>query len=310
VSDSACRPTCFFISCITAARIRSNPCENFQIFQLSVEKVFPRRGANYQRFPAGFRNTGVGRTFQHSCPGAPAARLILRDIFSTFARRSLAVTIVIVEDHLMFREVLRKVCVVELNHQVVGEADDGDLAVQVVRDTQPDLVLLDLHLPNLDGFGVVEAIRQDSPDTKVLVLSSHCDEYTVYNAERTHVNGFVDKNTNSVATLKDAIAAIARGRTWFSEPFLRLKAARQRDPRSFDKLLTKRESAILAMVGQSMTDEEIGARLEISWETVEKHRFNLLKKLELKSTVELARYAREHGFTLNAPRDDDGALLP
>jgi DNA-binding NarL/FixJ family response regulator len=222
----------------------------------------------------------------------------------------IAVRIVIVEDHLMFREVLRKICVDELHHQVVGEADDGAVAVKIVRETQPDLVLLDLHLPNLDGFAVIEAIRKDVAEVKILVLSSHCDEYTVYHAERTRVNGFVDKNTNSVATLKEAVAAVARGRTWFSEPFLRLKAARHRDPRSFDKLLTNRESSILALVGQSLTDGEIARRLEISPETVEKHRFNLLKKLELKSTVELARYAREHGFTLTAPPADGGALLP
>jgi DNA-binding NarL/FixJ family response regulator len=210
---------------------------------------------------------------------------------------------------MMFREVLRKVCVTELRHQVVGEAEDGKVAVQVVRDTQPDLVLLDLHLPNLNGFGVIKAIRKDSPDSKVLVLSSHCDEYTVYNAERAAVNGFVDKNTNTVETLKSAIAAIARGEAWFSKPFLQIQAKRHRDPQSFDRLLTKRESAVLTLIGQSMTDVEIGKRLDISWQTVEKHRFNLLKKLELEGTAELARYARDHGFTLNAPQSGD-ALLP
>lgn len=218
--------------------------------------------------------------------------------------------IVIVEDHLMFREVLRKVCVAELHHQVVGEAGDGKVAVKLVREMQPDLVLLDLHLPGLDGFGVIESIRKDSPETRVLVLSSHCDEYTVYNSERAHVAGFVDKNTNSVATLKSAIGDIAKGKAWFSEAFLKIKAARRRDPKSFDKLLTKREGAILALIGQSLTDAEIGRRLEISWQTVEKHRFNLLKKLDLKSTAELARYAQEHGFTLTAEQSGDAALLP
>jgi DNA-binding NarL/FixJ family response regulator len=80
----------------------------------------------------------------------------------------------------MFRDVLRKVCVVELGHEVVGEAADGRAAVAVVAQCTPDLVLLDLHLPNLDGFSVLEEIRKISPFVKILILSSHCDEYTVY----------------------------------------------------------------------------------------------------------------------------------
>lgn len=210
----------------------------------------------------------------------------------------------------MFREVLRKVCVQDLGHEVIAEADDGRRAVEVVRRSPPDLVLLDLHLPNLDGFHVMEEIRKTAPNVKVLVLSSHCDEYTVFHAERARVQGFVDKNTNSVSALKNAISAVEQGRVWFSEPFLRIKAARHRDPESFDKLLTKRERSILSLIGQSLTDSEIGRDLGISPETVEKHRFNLLRKLGLKGTPELTRYARDHGFTLAAKPGDDGALLP
>src|SRR5690606_1022258 len=144
-----------------------------------------------------------------------------------------AVRIVIVEDHLMFREVLRKVCAVDLRHDVVGETDDGARAVELVTRTTPDLVLLDLHLPNIDGSGVVEAVRQIEPETKVLVLSSHCDEYTVFRAERAHVQGFVDKNTNTVEGLKAAISAVAAGRVSFSPAFQRIKNARLKDPQSF-----------------------------------------------------------------------------
>jgi DNA-binding NarL/FixJ family response regulator len=220
------------------------------------------------------------------------------------------VKIVIVEDHLMFREVLRKVCSEELRHDVVGEADDGERAIELVARTQPDLVLLDLHLPSLNGFEVVEAIRERQPHVKVLVLSSHCDDYTVFRSERLRVQGFVDKNTNSVATLKSAIGAVADGKVWFSDAFLRAKAARLRDPNAFDKLLTKRERAVLALVAQPLTDAEISAKLEIAEETVEKHRFNILRKLELQSTAELVRYAREHGFTLAARPTGGDALLP
>jgi DNA-binding NarL/FixJ family response regulator len=218
--------------------------------------------------------------------------------------------IVIVEDHLMFREVLRKVCARDLRHEVVGEAGDGRTAVEIVIKTFPDLVLLDLHLPNLDGFGVLEALREAVPLVRVLVLSSHCDDFTVYRAEKARVHGFVDKNTNTIETLKTAVAAVAQGRTYFSESFLRIKDARFQNTRSFDKLLTDRESAILTMIGEPLSDAEIAARLEISTGTVEKHRFNILRKLGLQTTAELGRYAREHGFTLSAPPGDSGALLP
>jgi DNA-binding NarL/FixJ family response regulator len=220
------------------------------------------------------------------------------------------VRIVIIEDHLMFREVLRKVCAVELKLQVVGEAADGPTAVEMVKKTRPDMVLLDLHLPGLDGFGVAEEIRRIAPQIRILILSSHCDEYAVYRAEQAHVQGFVDKNSNSVAALKDAISAVAQGRVSFSEAFTRAKTTRHRDPQSFDKILTVRERAVLSLIGEPLADNEIGQRLAIATETVEKHRFNLLRKLGLRTTIELVRYARDHGFTLSAPRSGDDATLP
>lgn len=210
----------------------------------------------------------------------------------------------------MFREVLRKVCAQDLRHDVVGEADNGLRAVELVASTNPDLVLLDLHLPGLDGFGVVEAIRRNAPDIRILILSSHCDEYTVFCAERSRVQGFVDKNSSSVAKLKEAITAIARGRVWFSEAFVATKAARHRDPHSFDKVLTARERAVLALLGELLNDDDVARRLEISEETVQKHRFNILRKLDLATKTDLVRYAREHGFTLAARSGGDGAVLP
>ncbi len=210
----------------------------------------------------------------------------------------------------MFREVLRKVCEQELQHEVAGETGDGRSAVALVARIKPDLVLLDLHLPNLDGFGVLEEIRKVSPDSRILILSSHCDEYTVYRVEQARVQGFVDKNTNTVAALKDAIIAVAAGRIAFSRAYQNVRRARQADPMSFDKILTDRERAILSFVGESLTDDEIAARLSISVETVQKHRLNTLRKLELNSTMELVRYAREHGFTLSAPRSGDDVMLP
>ncbi len=210
----------------------------------------------------------------------------------------------------MFREVLRKVCAEELRHEVVGEAGDGRTAVGLALTTAPDLVLLDLHLPRLDGFGVIAALRQTAPDLRILLLSSHCDEYTVYRAEHAHVQGFVDKNTNTVATLKEAITAVSGGRAYFSATFKRVKTARHENAQSFDKILTDRELAVLMLIGAPLTDGEVARRLGLSVGTVEKHRFNILRKLGLQSTAELVRYALDHGFTLSAAPGDAGAMLP
>jgi DNA-binding NarL/FixJ family response regulator len=219
------------------------------------------------------------------------------------------VRIVIIEDHLMFREVLRRICEVELRLLVVGEADDGKRAVEVVNTAKPDMVLLDLHLPNLDGFGVIEEIRRSLPEVLILVLSSHCDDYTVFRVERANIQGFVDKNTNSVAGLKQAISAVAAGRSSFSEAYRRVRAKRHSDPHAFDKLLGNRERTVLALVAQSLRDSEIAERLAISEQTVSTHRLNIIRKLGLSNTTELVRYARDHGFTLSAP-PGDGAMLP
>jgi two-component system response regulator NreC len=218
------------------------------------------------------------------------------------------VRIVIVEDHAMFREVLRKVCEQELRHKVVGEAADGRSAVELVLKLQPDLVLLDLHLPNLDGFGVVEAVRHAVPDQRILVLSSHCDDFTVFRAEHARVQGFVDKNTSAVGLLKQAIGAVGEGRVYFSETFKRIKTARHGSPFSFDKILTERECALLGLIGRPLTDDEIARQLNVARGTVEKHRHNILGKLGLVTTAELVRYAQDHGFTLCAPRGGDAAM--
>jgi two-component system response regulator NreC len=156
----------------------------------------------------------------------------------------------------------------------------------------------------------MEAVQRAAPNVRILVLSSHCDEYTVFRVEKAQVHGFVDKNSNSVSILKAAITAVGADQRFFSEAFLRLRDARHGNPQSFDKLLSGRERAVLELIGEPLSDREIAIRLGISAETVEKHRFNLLGKLGLQTTSELARYARENGFTRVVPRSGSGALLP
>ncbi len=200
----------------------------------------------------------------------------------------------------MFREVLRRMCTAEFGHEVVGDTGDGTKVVELVERTHPDLVLMDLHIDNISGFDVIEQLRVVRPNLKVLVLSSHCDDFTVFRIEELHLRGYVDKNTNEPATLRAAIEAIGQGKAWFSDTFRRVKAARLANPFSFDKILTPRERAVLSLIGEPLTDHEIAAKLGISVETATKHRFNILKKLGVKTVAELIRYARARGLTMEA----------
>ena len=205
--------------------------------------------------------------------------------------------IVIVEDHLMIRDVIRKVCSNDFGYKVVGETGSGLEAVQLIVKLRPDAVILDLSLPDMDGFNVADRVFRVMPSLRILMLSSHCDDYTLFRVEKSGVHGFIDKNSNTVEILRDALKAIEDGRIYFSQAFQAARLARRTDPRSFVKVLSDWERAILSLIGQGMSDEEIGERLSLSPRTVQTHRSNILRKLDLKGTPKLIAFAVEHGFT-------------
>lgn len=197
----------------------------------------------------------------------------------------------------MFRDVIRKVCTSQFGHAVVGETDSGTKAVALILAEKPDAVILDLSLPDMDGFNVVDRVLTAMPSLRILVVSSHCDDYTLFRVEKSGVHGFIDKNSNTIETLQEALTAIEAGRVYFSAAFQAAKLARRNDPRSFIKVLSEWERAILSLIGQGLNDDEIGERLSLSPRTVQTHRSNLLRKLDVKGTPKLIAFAIEHGFT-------------
>lgn len=210
----------------------------------------------------------------------------------------------------MFRDVIRKICVAQFGHEVVGETESGRKAVEMILQTKPDVVILDLSLPDLDGFTVVDRVQRELPGLRILVLSSHCDDYTLFRVEQTGVHGFLDKTTNSVETLRDALREIAAGRVYFSESFQQARLARRTNPNSFTKVLSEWERAILSLVGQGLSDAEIGKRLTLSPRTVQTHRSHLLRKLAIKNTPKLIAFAIENGFTQVPPKAGSRPTFP
>ena len=196
----------------------------------------------------------------------------------------------------MMGDLLRCISEGQLGHEIVAAAADGPEMAEAVGRLRPDLLLLDLQLPGLDNFRLVEAVRIASPGTRIVILAPRCDRYTVYRVEQLEVHGFLDKRDSTLESLRQALHAVSEGRPHFSEAFWREKATRGADPFAFDKVLSDREQIVLALIGEAFSDQQIAQRLELSPHTIEKHRSNIRRKLNLRNRGELARDANENGF--------------
>ena len=205
--------------------------------------------------------------------------------------------IVIIEDHLLMREAIEYACAEEFGHLVVGETGRGADAILLVARVKPDVVILDLSLPDMDGFAVVEAILKTAPATRFLMITASLDDYTVYRVGKLGIHGFLDKGSNAIAQLKWALDALAAGNTFYSAAFHTARHALRANANSFEKVLSVCEQEILSLVGEGLSDQEIATRLGISPSTSQTHRSNILQKLNVKGTPKLIAYAISNGFT-------------
>ncbi len=205
--------------------------------------------------------------------------------------------IVVVEDHSMMREAVRHVCAPNSGFEVVGEAVAAEAALPLIAKLRPELVILDVGLPDRDGFTVAEYIRRTLPAVRILMLTGQLDDWTIYRAEKLRVHGFLDKTTNTTATLRVALQALAMGKTYFSPAYEGARVARRTNSHSFEKVLSNTEQTVLSLVGEGLSDEEVAGRLGISATTAQTHRSHILQKLQIKGTPKLVAYAVANGFT-------------
>jgi DNA-binding NarL/FixJ family response regulator len=206
------------------------------------------------------------------------------------------ITVCIVDDHVIVREGLKKLLEANKEISVVGEAGTAEEALRQVRATNPDILLLDIGIPGRSGIFVLKKMSEESLKTKIIVLSMYTDAEYIQEAIRLGVSGYLVKHS-AFDVVISAIQSVMAGQSFFSpEVSSYLKDAIRNHINPVDMGLTKREKEILTLVAEGLTSQNIGDRLYISIKTVNKHRQNIMNKLNIHDIAGLTRYAIENGL--------------
>jgi DNA-binding NarL/FixJ family response regulator len=207
--------------------------------------------------------------------------------------------VLVADDHTIVRQGLIEILRRTESIEIVGEAPDGHAAVAQAIATRPDVIVLDIGMPRLNGLEAARRIRRALPDARILVLTMHEDDEYVLNMVRAGVAGYLVKD-GAASELIAAIAALRAGRTYFGQQAAKaiesIHSANRSLPEDPYGALTDREREIFQLIVEGCTNAQIADRLFISPKTVDNHRTHLMAKLDIHSTAELLRYASRRGL--------------
>jgi len=216
------------------------------------------------------------------------------------------ITVLIADDHTILRRGLVSLLSLNQGIEVIGEAEDGSSAVEMALRLRPDVVLMDLSMPVLNGLEATHRLKREAPEVKVLILSAHDNDEYVSQVVRSGANGYVLKDT-SPEELYAAIRTVNAGHRFFSRSLTERFGDREigmpealedgRDPLR-GSALTPREREILQLIAEGETHQHIADRLFISVRTVDTHTNNIMKKLNLHDTASLVTYAIKNGIVI------------
>lgn len=214
------------------------------------------------------------------------------------------IRVVLADDHVFVRDGIKSLLENEENIEVVGEATDGLEALKVVEINQPDLLILDIRMPNVTGIEVVEKLRSQNNLVKIVMLSMHESEEYVLKSIKAGADGYLLKGSSKEEFLK-AVHTVSEGGKYFSGDISSILIGQLTNPSSSsetkhlvddDMVITKREKEILTLLLSGKGNKEISEALDISKRTAEVHRFNLMKKLKVKNLIELSNRAKEYSL--------------
>ncbi|MDB4297459.1 response regulator transcription factor [Flavobacteriaceae bacterium] len=220
------------------------------------------------------------------------------------------INILLVDDHLLVRNGLRSLLETEANFNIIGEGTNGEEGVKLTLDLKPDILIIDVRMPIMNGIDAVAKLTELGSNTRAIILSMHDSEEYILKAIAAGANGYLLKDTNKDEFVK-AINNVYNGGKYFSgdttdaivkslinngPAAVSTPPPASTIPASFTSKLTKKETEILEFILHGFTNLEIADKLGKSKRTIETHRFNLMKKLDVKNLVELSKKAQELGF--------------
>jgi len=213
----------------------------------------------------------------------------------------MSVRVLLVDDHRIMREGLRALLAGEPDIEIVGEAPDGRTALDLVRTLAPDVVVMDVGMPDLNGVEATRQIRAENERVKVIALSTHTDSRYVHHMLEAGACGYVLK-IGAHGELLQAVRAASQGRTYLSQEIAGLVVERSTHTHTQGEVsaystLGAREREVLQLVAEGKTSAETARQMHISIKTVETHRRNIAQKLGLHGTAELTKYAVREGLT-------------
>jgi len=207
------------------------------------------------------------------------------------------ITVLLAEDHQIVREGLKRLIETETDMEVIGEAGTGRRAVALTRERNPDVVVMDIAMPQMNGLEATRQIRAARPETKILILSAHSDDAYVDRVLEMGASGYLVKETSG-HFLSEAIREIRKGGLFFSPDVARRLERRKTEAlgrknalKAGATPLTARELEVLQLIAEGAANKQIADMLGISIKTVEKHRDHMMRKLDIHETAGLTRYA-------------------
>lgn len=214
------------------------------------------------------------------------------------------IRIIFADDHVIVRDGLRALLKSDPQFSLLGEGADGQEALELVAKYHPDVAMLDISMPRMNGIEATKVIKKEHPSTRIMILTIHENEQYVYEMLQAGADGYVLKNAEK-KEIFDGIRAVAKGEHYFSSEVSKLligdlvKKARGNSVQEGESgsELTSRETEVLKFIAEGLTSRQIAEKLFLSVSTVNSHRANLKKKLNIRDTAGLVKYALQAGLT-------------